>query len=277
MADSNEPNAASSTDYDRATMIVHDEDNSNISNSTETETVVNNDHAVGRDAGSVGDSRNDSEEQTGVKDQDGAEVDQDVSCESNEHNMPAEYASVFANRSMPIDASFGTEVSLTEMHNLDDSNMSAQSGGDFLGEIPNNMDDIIQDHGYMESEAIESEELDSDNHQHEPTQGIDLDQDLACKKGDVLESRSSVTESAIAGHKHEDLCKADEKEKFNVESLNYELQVGYRILSNMMSASNRCVNKLFLFPVDDNFPETAAYYEKVKKPMWMFKSKYKSS
>ncbi|KAH9510400.1 hypothetical protein Btru_043080 [Bulinus truncatus] len=65
------------------------------------------------------------------------------------------------------------------------------------------------------------------------------------------------------------------KETFNVESLSYELQVGYRILSNMMSASNRCVNKLFLYPVDDNYPETSDYYEKIKEPMWMFKMKEK--
>ncbi|CAL1535556.1 unnamed protein product [Lymnaea stagnalis] len=64
-------------------------------------------------------------------------------------------------------------------------------------------------------------------------------------------------------------------EKFNVETLSYELQVGYRILSNMMSASNRCVNKLFLYPVDDNYPETSNYYEKIKEPIWMFKMKEK--
>ncbi|XP_059169098.1 uncharacterized protein KIAA2026-like isoform X2 [Physella acuta] len=69
--------------------------------------------------------------------------------------------------------------------------------------------------------------------------------------------------------------KTTEKEKFNVESLSYELQVGYRILSNMMSASNRCVNKLFLYPVDDSYPETSDYYEKIKEPMWMFKMKEK--
>ncbi|BFZ16019.1 hypothetical protein BsWGS_19057 [Bradybaena similaris] len=65
------------------------------------------------------------------------------------------------------------------------------------------------------------------------------------------------------------------KSKFNVECLNYELQVGYRILSNMMSAGNRCLNKLFQYPVDDTFPETADYYEKIKEPMWMFKMKEK--
>ncbi|CAG5121193.1 unnamed protein product [Candidula unifasciata] len=65
------------------------------------------------------------------------------------------------------------------------------------------------------------------------------------------------------------------KDKFNVECLSYELQVGYRILSNMMSAGNRCINKLFLYPVDDTFPETADYYEKIKEPMWMFKMKEK--
>ena len=60
---------------------------------------------------------------------------------------------------------------------------------------------------------------------------------------------------------------------FNIESLSYELQVGYRILNNLMSAGNRCVNKLFMYKVDDSFPETADYYEKIKNPMWMYKSK----
>ena len=63
------------------------------------------------------------------------------------------------------------------------------------------------------------------------------------------------------------------KKIFNIESLSYELQVGYRILSNLMSSGNRCVNKLFLYPVDDSYPETANYYEKIKAPMCMNKSK----
>lgn len=63
------------------------------------------------------------------------------------------------------------------------------------------------------------------------------------------------------------------EKKFDIATLSYDLQNGYKILISLMGAGNRFVNKLFINPVDDNFPETAEYYNKIQNPMWMRKSK----
>lgn len=59
---------------------------------------------------------------------------------------------------------------------------------------------------------------------------------------------------------------------YNQAPLSYELQQGLRILKELMSDSNKSVNLHFLGPVDDGHPETADYYEKIKKPIWLGKS-----
>ena len=59
---------------------------------------------------------------------------------------------------------------------------------------------------------------------------------------------------------------------YNQAPLSYELQQGLRILRELMSDSNKSVNWHFLHPVDDSHPETADYYEKIKKPIWLGKS-----
>ncbi|KAJ8298929.1 hypothetical protein KUTeg_022989 [Tegillarca granosa] len=55
-------------------------------------------------------------------------------------------------------------------------------------------------------------------------------------------------------------------------SLNYELQQGYRILKELMAESNKSVNWPFIYKVDDSYPETSDYYEKIKNPIWLEKS-----
>lgn len=59
---------------------------------------------------------------------------------------------------------------------------------------------------------------------------------------------------------------------YNQAPLSYELQQGLRILKELMSDSNKSVNLHFLGPVDDSHPETADYYDKIKKPIWLGKS-----
>lgn len=100
------------------------------------------------------------------------------------------------------------------------------------------------------------------------SQNMDADQDCSSNLSNAQEMLDSEDDGGDT-----DADERKSKDKFNTDCLSYELQVGYRILGSLMSASNRCVNKLFLYPVDNAFPETSNYYEKIKKPMWMFKSK----
>ena len=51
-----------------------------------------------------------------------------------------------------------------------------------------------------------------------------------------------------------------------------ELQQGFRILKELMSDSKKSVNWPFMWPVDSSLPDTADYYEKIPKPMWLNKS-----
>lgn len=62
---------------------------------------------------------------------------------------------------------------------------------------------------------------------------------------------------------------------YNQAPLSYELQQGLRILKELMSDSKKSVNWLFMEPVDDSHPETADYYDKIKKPIWFGKMKEK--
>ncbi|XP_060068222.1 mucin-2-like [Ylistrum balloti] len=54
-------------------------------------------------------------------------------------------------------------------------------------------------------------------------------------------------------------------------ALSPELQQGYRILKELMADSNKSVNWHFLEAVDDSHPETADYYERIKRPVWLGK------
>ncbi|GFS24850.1 hypothetical protein ElyMa_003426900 [Elysia marginata] len=285
MADMDDSNCVSMTDYssgsDLSTTKANDEDYSNISNSTVTETVVNNDHAVGRDAGSVGertDPPDVSDSAYGTKqigavlsdrDESNGKTNSELSQSNNSSQLTfasKEKENVFMsslptihNNAMPQEdlKENSTRSKPTNLENEGDSSGEALSVQD--------PDEHFKEEGNAWCKPNESEEADNN----------DVPLTVETVKAE-LDVNNLVTEQAAnVTSVLEDPCENEDKEKFNVESLNYELQVGYRILSNMMSASNRCVNKLFLFPVDDNFPETAAYYEKVKKPMWMFKMKEK--
>ncbi|XP_013065641.2 uncharacterized protein KIAA2026-like [Biomphalaria glabrata] len=135
-------------------------------------------------------------------------------------------------------------------------------------------DECVDSIVYEEYEVGDTVVSSTDNNEALYSFDADQDSNSSSNAGNQSADHENTAETETLSSKadHEDgKC----KEKFNVESLNYELQVGYRILSNMMSASNRCVNKLFLYPVDDNYPETSDYYEKIKEPMWMFKMKEK--
>lgn len=66
---------------------------------------------------------------------------------------------------------------------------------------------------------------------------------------------------------------ANDTDDSDSPSLNYELQQGYRILKELMAESNKSVNWPFIYKVDDSYPETSDYYEKIKNPIWLEKSK----
>jgi hypothetical protein len=58
------------------------------------------------------------------------------------------------------------------------------------------------------------------------------------------------------------------------ESMSYELQQGYRILRELMTDSNKSFVGPFLNAVDTTAVGCADYYERIKRPMWMKRSKY---
>ncbi|KAL5007744.1 hypothetical protein ScPMuIL_016550 [Solemya velum] len=71
------------------------------------------------------------------------------------------------------------------------------------------------------------------------------------------------------------LVESTEKDEFQEVPLNPELQQGFRILKELMAEGNKSVNWPFLDPVDSSQPETADYYEKIKKPIWLHQIKEK--
>ena len=56
--------------------------------------------------------------------------------------------------------------------------------------------------------------------------------------------------------------------------LSYELLQGERILYELMSDANKHFNWPFMDAVDASIPELSDYYERIKSPMWLKKSKY---
>lgn len=67
---------------------------------------------------------------------------------------------------------------------------------------------------------------------------------------------------------HSDQDDGDMQEK---APLNYELQQGFRILKELMADGNKTVNWPFVDKVDDSYPETIDYFERIKHPMWLNK------
>ena len=90
----------------------------------------------------------------------------------------------------------------------------------------------------------------------------------------VVDSWTDSTADAFPpdGEAEPDGCGGTDDHTYNQAPLSYELQQGLRILKELMSDSNKSVNWHFLDPVDDSHPETADYYEKIKKPIWLGKS-----
>lgn len=73
------------------------------------------------------------------------------------------------------------------------------------------------------------------------------------------------------------MLNVEEDDNLEESPLSYELQQGYRILRELMTDSIKSVNWPFMYRVDDSYPETHDYYERVQKPMWLMRSKYKFS
>ncbi|RUS71083.1 hypothetical protein EGW08_021161 [Elysia chlorotica] len=275
MADLSDQCSTSSTEHRKScngnTTRTYEEDRSNsiIKNSTDSGPVVNNDHAVGRDAGSEAEHRA----------SDASYVTK-YPCENEQWvsdlNDDTSNAELINSPKATLNLDEISSNSMGQLAHSPDQNSNENSepleGGVQVGDAVDSSVTLMEHSGFgeiqkdehcVEHELQKSEETDS----HQCADAIDEDIDM---------NSSDAAQAIVQDEsKPEDTVKGVGKDQFDVESLNYELQVGYRILSNMMSSSNRLVNKLFLFPVDDNFPETAAYYEKVKKPMWMFKMKEK--
>lgn len=103
----------------------------------------------------------------------------------------------------------------------------------------------------------------------------DLDIDLEIQDEETVEVQEFYQEEEIAeetiGSEEETCSSKDEDE--NEEPLSYELQQGYKILREIMGNNNRSFTWPFVNPVDSTAEGCADYYEKVKKPMWLMKSK----
>lgn len=105
----------------------------------------------------------------------------------------------------------------------------------------------------------------------------DLDIDLDIQDEETVEVQEFYQEEEIAEETIEsekEACSStDEGEDENEEPLSYELQQGYKILREIMGNNNRSFTWPFVNPVDAAAEGCADYYRKVKKPMWLMKSK----
>ena len=121
----------------------------------------------------------------------------------------------------------------------------------------------------------------SDCHQVEET-AVLLDNSASCQ------SNYLVTASAELAHTSVD-CKAEtsptakpklddnaQSDNTNKEPLSLELQQADRILREIMSDSNKSLIWPFVGAVDATEDGLEDYYEKIKEPMWLEKSKYLS-
>ncbi|XP_033751211.1 uncharacterized protein LOC117335368 [Pecten maximus] len=84
-----------------------------------------------------------------------------------------------------------------------------------------------------------------------------------------LPSPVPVTEESMSIASDEVDDKEEETDTRN--PLSPELQQGYRILKELMADGNKSVNWHFLEAVDSSHPETADYYERIKRPVWLGK------
>ena len=56
--------------------------------------------------------------------------------------------------------------------------------------------------------------------------------------------------------------------------LSFELQEGWKILDYFLRKADSNLTEHFMAAVDNSFPETENYYDKVKEPIWLTLSKY---
>lgn len=124
--------------------------------------------------------------------------------------------------------------------------------------MDNTTDMITQEHLHEPDEESGQNELPFDVWKQVP--GHPPEEDGKKDEEETEESKDNLVESI-------------EKEEIPEIPLNPELQQGFRILKELMSDTNKSVNWLFLDPVDASHPETADYYEKIKKPIWLHLSK----
>ncbi len=88
----------------------------------------------------------------------------------------------------------------------------------------------------------------------------------------TLMGEENVDTTSEEASLNQDDLQEDEDEK---EPLSYELQQGFRILKELMSETNKSLNWPFMEPVDTEQLGLWDYYERVSRPMWLKKSKYK--
>lgn len=67
---------------------------------------------------------------------------------------------------------------------------------------------------------------------------------------------------------------ATEAEDDEQQPLNFELQEGWKILDYFLRKADSNLTEHFMNAVDNRFPETQNYYEKIKEPIWLTLSKY---
>jgi hypothetical protein len=91
---------------------------------------------------------------------------------------------------------------------------------------------------------------------------------LQCYFPDSSAANSNPVEPAIQQQSSRRLPDPD------LENMSYELQQGYRILRELMTDSNKSFVGPFLNAVDASAVGCADYYERIKRPMWMKRSKY---
>ena len=94
-------------------------------------------------------------------------------------------------------------------------------------------------------------------------------------RGDSYNNSNTYNNSNLnmTGSEPED----EEDEEEEKEPLSYELAQGNRILVEIMSDANKSLNWHFMEPVDAEGMGLADYYDRVKNPMWLKKSKLETS
>ena len=67
---------------------------------------------------------------------------------------------------------------------------------------------------------------------------------------------------------------ATDAEDDEQQPLSFELQEGWKILDYFLRKADSNLTEHFMDAVDNRFPETQNYYDKIKEPIWLTLSKY---